>query len=125
MAKSQTNQPSPVCIRLTTAERDQLQAAAGGKTISAYIRSRIFDSDKPMRAVRVPKPDQTALAQVLALLGQSQLATELRDLTALAKIGALPASPESEAAIKRACTHISEIRIALFKALGLTDRGEA
>ncbi len=63
--------------------------------------------------------DQRALSQALALLGQSRYASNLNQIAHLAHIGALTFSPEEQAELAAALSHLAEIRSLLLKATGL------
>lgn len=113
---------SPICLRLTVSERERLIAAAGNRSMSAYIRSRLFEAEDRRRPVRRPQADQLLLGQVLAQLGRSDIVVGIRELGEAARVGALPVSPESETAIRTACQHVTELRTMLVRALGLLER---
>jgi hypothetical protein len=46
----------------------------------------------------------------------------LQELARLARLGALPMTPEVEAALLQACADIASIKTLLMKALGLRER---
>ena len=66
--------------------------------------------------------DERALAQVLALLGQSRLASNINQLARAANSGALPVNPDTEAALTAASTDIAAIKALVMKALGIQER---
>ncbi|MEM9234045.1 MAG: hypothetical protein AAGA69_07370 [Pseudomonadota bacterium] len=110
----------PFAIRLTQKERQQLEAHAGNKPLSTYMRDRLLDAEaRPRRYVRKPRVDEQALAKALGVLGQSRLASNLNQLAKAANIGALPVGPEVTADLEQACKDIHEMRSALLQALGL------
>lgn len=113
--------PKPVSIRLTPEERAHLETAARGSSLSSYIRGCVFDAGFRSSPVRMPRHDERVLAQILALLGQSEIASHLRELSGSAKNGTLPVSPEIEAALVTACGHVAEIRTLLMRGLGLLE----
>lgn len=106
-------------LRLTDDERTRLFADAGRTPVSAYIRTRLFGADARERAIRIPAPVEADLARLLAVLGQSEIAVNLRELAEAARVGALPVTPETEHAIRSACDTVERIRSDLLKALGL------
>lgn len=112
---------SALSFRLTDAERSQLERLAGDLPLSAFIRSRIFDT--PVRAIRtrVAKPDHRALGQVLGMLGQSGLASSLAQLARAANTGALLVDEETQDALNAACADIAAMRAALMQALGVRN----
>lgn len=122
--RTQRSASSPISLRLTADERVWLEAEAGTRTLSTYVRERLFDSKGGRRLDRRPSHNARALAQVLAALGQSGIVESLRELSRQAEIGALVLTPETEAALKSACEAIERMRRDLMDALGLieTDR---
>jgi len=131
-ASPEHNQPDnttrPFSLRLTAQQRRALEARAGSLPLGQYIRGRLFSDDpRPEPVRRHPRPvkDHKALAEVLARLGASRLASNLNQLARAANVGALPVTPETEAALRQACADIAAMRAALMRALGFkeTPRG--
>ena len=108
-------------IRLTDDEKRLLLERAGQAPLGIYIRGLILGADVRQKRHSAPLKDNTALARVLAALGQSRLASNLNQLAKLANIGALPVTPETEAEIRDACAAMSAMRGDLMIALGLSD----
>lgn len=113
----------PVAIRLTEEERSRLVAEAGKRTLGEYIRTRLFNGESRPRRVQMPTTNARDLGHVLAALGRSDLAPMLREMLKAARLGALPVTQETEAAIQSACTATLEIRQRLMIALGLIEGG--
>ncbi len=113
----------PFSLRLTPEERLELERRAAGMPVSAYARKVLLESDERarQRRGRYPIKDRQALAQVLARLGQSQLAQSLSDISAAANLGALPLSPETDALLNQAARDIAAIKVMLMKALGIQE----
>lgn len=111
----------PISLRLTASERARLEAEAGTRTLSAYIRHRLFDVQAPRRQVRLPSRDVRLLAQILASLGQSEIAGNLGELSRAAQTGTLIMTPENEAALQSACDGVAAMRSDLIHGLGLFD----
>lgn len=113
--------PPPFSLRLTAAERAQLEAEAGIQPLGAYIRSRLFDGKAPKRPCQSFRPvqDQQALAQLLALLGSLRLSSNLNQLAKAANCGALPVDEGVEKELTDACQEIRWMRQILMTALGL------
>lgn len=113
--------PFPISLRLTFEENSRLEKDAAGMSKSSYIRWRLFDPDKPPPRTRSKNPvkDVAALAQVIALLGQSKLANNLNQLARSANSGSLPFTPDTEAAIIQAAQDVSEIRQLIIQALNI------
>lgn len=119
-AGKRSSRPAPFSLRLSEAERAQLIQNAAGTPLGAYIKERLFGDARPARKRAGKELDsKKALAQTLALLGQSRFASNLNQLAHLGNIGALPFSPEMEAELREALDHIADIRRVLMSALGL------
>ena len=121
--KRDGKRPAPFSLRLSFEEREQLDQDSGRQSISAYIKSRLFDPDKPIKQARGLNPvkDQQALSQALGLLGSSGLAQRLGELAKAAEIGALPVDDDTEKAIRRACDDVRIMRRFLLAALGIRE----
>ena len=124
-AKKKPKQPSPVSIRLSDEERAKLERAAGDRTLSAYIRFRLFGEEdkqahprRPKRKAPEPNADHVMLGQVLGSLGKSRLSSNMNQIAKAAHIGALPVTAELEAELWSACQEISQMREQLMLALG-------
>lgn len=122
------NTPRPFSLRLSAEQRRALEARAGTLPLGEYIRGRLFSDDLRSKQVRRhPRPvkDHKALAEVLARVGASRLASNLNQLAKAANTGALSVTPETEAALRQACADIAAMRAALMRALGFkeTPRG--
>ncbi len=111
---------SPLTLRLTPAERAELEALAAGMTLSAYARVCLFAEDARKRAKRANDPvaNKKAIAEALALLGQSRIASNLNQLAYHANVGAFIEDAETKAQIGEANAHLLEIRTLLMSALG-------
>ena len=126
MRKKLKKHPSPITLRLTGEERQQLFAAAAGMTVSAYIRQCVFGKDVTKRKRRSYKPvaDQEAMAQALSFLGSSRISNNLNQLAYQANTGALALDDETTAQIAEAYEHVTAIRAMLVRALGLSDKAK-
>ena len=112
--------PSPLTLRLTVDERAKLEELAAGMTLSAYVRACVF-AEETRRRKRRPKDvveDKKAVAEVLALLGQSRIASNLNQLVHHANLGILIVGDEEKAQIAEANLHLQAIRGLLVQALG-------
>lgn len=116
-----TKRPAPFSLRLSPEQRARLEAEAVGMSLSAYVLWRLFDSDTPppRRRGKHPVKDHQALAQVLGLLGQSRLSSNLNQLARSANTGTLPVTPDTEAALLAAASDIRDIRRMVIEALNL------
>lgn len=112
---------APVSLRMSFEEKDRLAREAAGMSVAAYIRWRLFDPDSPPPKTRGKQPvkDHKALAQLLVLLGQSRLASNVNQLARSANSGSLPLTPDTERALTEAAQYISEIRQLLLQALNV------
>ncbi|MBX3568384.1 MAG: plasmid mobilization relaxosome protein MobC [Rhizobiaceae bacterium] len=117
----------PFSIRLTDKEKQRLLARAGRLPLGTYIRDLILrgEAQTTRRRWTTPLKGQTALAGVLAALGQSRIANNLNQLAKAANMGALPVTEETEAEISEACIAVSAMRRDLIVALGLNESGRA
>ena len=111
---------SPVILRLTPSERDKLEDLATGMTLSAYIRACVFAEEEKRRKRRPTNvvADKKAVAEALALLGQSRIANNLNQLAYHANIGALELGETEQADLAEAYDHVLSIRTLLMLALG-------
>lgn len=110
----------PFSLRLSASERAQLEQAAGGAPLGAYIRAKLLGDGVTPRKPQRPQPvkDHAALAQVLGMLGNMRLANNLNQLARSANIGTLPLTPEVEEELMRACAAVLAMRAELMRALG-------
>ena len=110
----------PFSLRLNAEERQRLEVAAAGVPLGSYIKARLFDGDLSPRRTRgqAPVKDHAALAQVLGMLGNMRLASNLNQLAKSANIGTLPLTPEVEEELATACAAVIAMRAELMRALG-------
>lgn len=111
-----------ITLRLTPVEAEQLALLSAGMSTSAFVRQRVFGEaggkPRPGRRDYRPVADQRALAQALALLGQSRIANNLNQLAYHAHLGTLPVDGETAARIDEAYAFVVSLRQALLAALG-------
>lgn len=117
----------PFSLRLSEAERARLLDEARGAPLGTYIRAKVLGAAVPGHTRRsgLRVEDRAALAQALALLGRSQVASNLNQLAHLANSGALPVTPETAQALHDALTEVRELRALLISALGMKPEGHA
>jgi len=108
-----------VTIRLTPREREALEKLAANMTLSAYIRACVFEKEDKRRKRRSTSVigDKKAIAQILAMLGQSRIANNLNQLAHHANLGTLEIDEVSQGYIEEAYIYIYSIRDQLLKAL--------
>lgn len=117
----------PFSIRLTPAERQELERRAGKRPIGLYARERLFGHiERDIRRLRAkrstaPSIDKAALAQVLGLLGKSDDERSLKQIGEAAQIGALPLTQDVQERIEQACRDIAVIKSTLMRALGINE----
>jgi mobilization protein MobC len=119
--KSKRKRPAPFSLRLTAEERARLEAEAKGAPLGAYVKAKVLETALPvrMRKIGLAVQDRQALAQGLALLGQSRLSNNLNQLAHAANIGALPLTPDVEEELRAALRDVRELRRLFLVALGL------
>ncbi|MCV0370206.1 hypothetical protein [Filomicrobium sp.] len=115
-------------VPLSPEQMADLSRRAGRAPLSAFARAQLFpaNDNEPAPATRTrraaPVRDDAALAEILAKLGKTDVGSGLREMARLARIGALPVTPETESDIQRACRDVGEIKALLMKALGIRER---
>lgn len=118
-AKAAKKRLAPFSIRLSEEERARLALEAAGAPLGAYIKSKVLGMPEGRKRRKVqPIEDREALARALALLGATHFSQNLNQIAAGVNIGTLPVTPELEAELHDALSHIREIRTALMTALG-------
>ncbi|MEQ1953644.1 plasmid mobilization relaxosome protein MobC [Mesorhizobium sp. CN2-181] len=105
---------------MTETERATLEELAVGMTLSTYIRACLFAREEKRRKRRPGSviADKKAVAEALALLGQSRIANNLNQLAYQANIGALRIEDRERAMIDEAYEYVLSIRASLVAALG-------
>ncbi|TXG84727.1 MAG: ribbon-helix-helix protein, CopG family [Sphingomonadales bacterium] len=115
--------PSPVSVRCTAEELEQLKALAEayGVTLSALFRDAVLaERQAPRkRKTRQPVKNKKALAKMAAMLGQSRMASNLNQLARAVNSGSLAMTPRTEAELKGACRDIRIMRHLMMRALGV------
>lgn len=121
----------PMSFRVTEEEREQIRKDAGTLAVSTYIRQKLVGEKalqrKPIHTHKQQQPgiDHKTLAQMLGMLGQSELATSLIALALAAQSGALPVTPEVSERLQMACDEVQDIRILLIRALNVKPERES
>lgn len=117
----QGKRPAPFSLRLTFEERARIEAQAGEMPVGAYIKSLLLAEDAPKYRKRRKPPvaDRELLAQVLACLGASRMASNLNQLAKATHVGNFYFDHDTKRSIKQACDDIHAMRILLMRALGI------
>jgi hypothetical protein len=113
--------PPPISVRVNWEERQSLERRAGELGISAYVRRQLFDANARSRVPRTPKLHTRDIARLLALLGSAELSTNLHELAAAVRLGAISVSPDTNQAIINACAAVEAMRSLLIVALGAKE----
>ena len=110
-------------FRLSDEELAELKAKAGKLSISAYVRKRLFGNHGTRPSVRQSNStgNSRALAQVLALLGKSDVYRNLNMIAAEARAGSLLLDEQTMKQIDEACRAVSRMRNELVAALDLRE----
>ena len=113
--------PPPLTIRLTWEERARLEKAAGGLSLSAYVRNTLLGSNVKPRKTRGQSPvkDHKALAKALGYMGRLNVFSTLNGLAKVAEAEKLAIPPETHSMIRQACADIADMRHNMIAALGV------
>lgn len=116
MTKKKRTQTSPFSLRLTYEERAKLQRAAADQTLGTYIRSQLFD-ERSLASRHEKIEDQKTYAQLLGIIGQSDLGKSLRELSNAAHSGSLVITPDTQVMLTAALQDVVAIKEMLLKEL--------
>lgn len=107
-------------VRLTSDERDALEARAGGQTLSTYVKQTLFNGPVAIpRGSGITVANRTLLAHLLATLGGSRIAPNLERLAEEAKLGNLFCDEETTGRLIEACDDVRLMHNALMRGLGV------
>ncbi|WP_040616469.1 hypothetical protein [Roseibium sp. TrichSKD4] len=116
----------PISIRFTEEELCELKSAAGGLSVSEYVRRQLFSVNRAEIAATQchndrlsPLNRQKLLVQILTQLGQRDAFSTLNDLLSALQSGLIDASPELMGSLNAVQAELSLLRSDLLKALGL------
>lgn len=115
------SRPTPVSVRFSDEEREQLNKDAKGQSLNSYIKSRVFDEAVPRKRKYNANPvtDIQLLAQTLSALGRTEVFANLSAIIEQLENDSLVLTPETEEQINVACLCVINMRNDLIKALGL------
>jgi len=121
---SKAERLAPFSLRLTAEERERLRREAKGTPLGAYIKAKALGTAPlSLRRAGISVEDQKALAQALALLGRSHIASNLNQLARAANIGTLPMTPETEEDLRETICAVRSLHTLLMRALGMRGTG--
>lgn len=110
----------PLSFRVTPSERATIKRLAGKRPISTYLRHAALNGKAlPRRKAHAPDVNDVLVAQILAKLGQSRLASNLNQLAKAANMGALPLDEHLVSDLQQASRDVQAMRRDLIKALGV------
>lgn len=112
-----------VTVRFSRADYEKLQELADGASLAVYLRAKALDRELPKRkrGAGASIEDRAAVAQLLALLGQSRIANNLNQLAYQANVGSLVIEDQEKTKIEEAYINVKLMRQALMKALGMRE----
>lgn len=114
----------PLSFRVTPSEKRLITERANGRPISTYLRHVALSGDAlPRRKAHAPDVNDAKVAQILAALGTSRLASNLNQLAKSANIGTLPVTDELCDDLHAACAAVQSMRHDLIIALGIKAEG--
>jgi len=123
MSEKKKSYFSPISLRVSPEEKARLEHDAGDMTLSAFIRWMLFGDQVTPRKRRMKRPikDYRILAQLFALIKQTQAWNNLNQIARAINSNTWIVTPETEKLLQEACKAIIEIRSMLMKALGLNE----
>lgn len=112
----------PLSVRVTLEEREVLRQHAGERSISDYVRSKLFEDGAPQAAPQTGRLSkhqrQKLMAQTLIRLGELQTPRHLGALTEAIQAGLIDADSELIECINTLTGEFRALRLDLLKALG-------
>lgn len=113
----------PVSIRFSDDERQLLTSYAGDKPLSSYVRDYVMraHNGKTQKRNRISTADPKQSAQLLGMLGRSELTSQLREILNRADHDTFFLDRNTEAQLRKACAEIIDMRQMLMKGLGLRN----
>ncbi len=125
MPRNSHSKTRPVSVRLTEQERALLERVAAKQSLSSFMREcalmQAGQAPKPRKEQQRPTEQKVQLAQILALLGASDIFRSMSTFAKLSEQGALPLSEETESQIQNACSNIKQIKTLLMRALRVKE----
>lgn len=113
-----TRYPPPFSLRLTPAEREELEKLADGRPLGQFLKeAALFYGDKLPPSRKLSPEDRKLLAQVLGTLGQSRLSSNINQLARAANSGSLPVNEDVIKRLNESASTIFWMRNNLIQAL--------
>lgn len=114
--------PVPLSIRLSVAERADLERRAAGASLSSFVKDALFSTgSNSVRNDGVQVANRVLLAHILAALGASNIAPNLDRLRRSAEWGELDGDEATIRDLRQACDDIRVMHNALMRGLGLKE----
>lgn len=107
---------SPLSVRLSAQQLEQLERDAVGMSLNAYVLSKLFTGSKRKKQ---PTKRDKAIASALRRMAHSGIATYLASQIVAQEEGRLQLSRNEEAELREAYAECFRIRCDLVEALGL------
>ena len=114
--------PAPVSVRVNDAERAALDALAGDMAVSSYLKAFALKGDVGARKAQRQthrEVDRKLLAEILARLGASRMASNLNQIAKAAHLGVITVDADLERELVQACVDVAWMRTLLTEALGV------
>ena len=113
-----------ITIRFKPEEYARLEAKAGSRPVSQYIRSAVFEGGAAKRrgANRRVLPDAALAAKVLALLGPHPRLSGFKEAAARIEDGIEPAAEETKVLLSEIRDWLAKLHSLLMAALNVGER---
>lgn len=119
--KPKRKRPSPISVRVTDAERAELERRAAGTSLSGFMKECALGKAATPRRTRgkFPVKDHQALARVLRALGSAPLANRFHRILLAIEEGRVVVDDDMHKELRAAIDDVAAMRADLVKALGL------
>lgn len=121
--KPKRKRMSPLSVRLSQQQRDQLEQDAMGMSLNAYVLSRLFDG-RGKRSQKKPTAQDRAVARALRQMGTCGLLGYLTCQILAVEEGRLLLTREDEKQLRQALAQLETIRNELVSAMSLRSGNE-
>ncbi|MEM9097863.1 MAG: hypothetical protein AAGC79_05005 [Pseudomonadota bacterium] len=119
--KPKRKRPSPISVRVTDAERAELERRSAGTSLSSFMKECALRKSAMPRRTRgkFPVKDHQALARVLRALGSAPLANRFHRIPLAIEEGRVVVDDDMRKELRGAIEDVAAMRADLVKALGL------